>query len=275
MSAAAYLIRGQVMHHRLRPAKNQFVYPVFCLLANVARLEELNNRWFGVNRRGLVSLQTQDYGPRDGSDLQLWIRRVLQQYHLPSDGEIWLQTFPRVLGFVFNPVSFWYCHDAQGQLRAVLADVNNTFGDNHRYLLVAKSGKAIDEDTPLEARKLMHVSPFCEVKGHYQFRFRASEKTQFVGIDYFDDEGLLIKTAIGGYLHAFNAQSVRQAVFAQPFLTLGVFAKIHWQALKLWLKKVPFFRQPAAPAVNFSFQLPEASLKSPINVDCNSEERSS
>lgn len=274
MTAAAYLLRGQVMHSRLRPVSNRFVYPVFCVRLNLARLNHLRGRWFGVNCRRAVSVQTRDYGPRDGSDLLLWIRQILREHELPHDGEVWLQTFPRVLGFVFNPVSFWYCHDAAGDLRAVLAEVNNTFGDTHQYLLVAQAGSVINEHTPLLARKLMHVSPFCQVTGHYQFRLRDTGNTAFVGIDYFDEAGLLIKTAIGGHKQPLSDAAMLRALLAQPLLTLGVFGKIHWQALKLWCKKVPFYRQPVPPEPNLSFQTPLRVQASFVN-DRKSQERSS
>src|SRR5450830_1417047 len=155
----AYLIRGQVMHERLRPAQHRFVYPVFCLRLNLGRLSEAGNFWFGINRRRLMSLRTRDYGPRDGSDLEQWMRAQLRELGLPADGEIWLQTFPRLFGFVFNPVSFWYCHDSHGALRAVLAEVNNTFGESHRYLLADGEGKAITAETRLLCAKALHVSP--------------------------------------------------------------------------------------------------------------------
>eukprot|EP01037_Dinobryon_pediforme_P019287 gene19287-19681_t len=129
--AAAYLLRGQVMHERLRPVHHRFVYPVFCVRLNLARLAEAGNIWFGIDRRRLMSLRMRDYGPRDGSSLDAWMRLQLSQAGLPADGEIWLQTFPRVFGIVFNPVSFWYCHDSNGVLRAVLAEVNNTFGQTY------------------------------------------------------------------------------------------------------------------------------------------------
>ncbi|QLG87500.1 DUF1365 domain-containing protein [Chitinibacter bivalviorum] len=254
MNATGYVIRGQVMHARLRPAANRFVYPVFCIRINLARLAELDNAWFGVDRTRIVSIRTRDYGPRDGSNLQRWMRQLLAAQHITCDGEIWLQTFPRVLGFAFNPVSFWYCHDAGGNLIAVLAEVNNTFGETHRYLLQGQSGAAIDGNTQLIIKKLMHVSPFCEVQGHYQFRFRDTEQTSFVGIDYYDESGLLIKTAIGGYRQAWSLAAVRYAVMMQPFLTFGVVCRIHWQAAKLWWKKVPFFRKPAPPEQGLSFQ---------------------
>ncbi|WP_018152742.1 DUF1365 domain-containing protein [Leeia oryzae] len=252
MKPAAILIRGQVMHHRLRPAVNRFVYPVFCVRLNLDRLNELSSRWFGVNRWRPLSIRTADYGPRNATPLAGWMREVLTREGVVVDGEIWLQTFPRVLGFVFNPVSFWFCHDRQGGLKAVLAEVNNTFGEHHHYLLTAPGGERIHNDTVLLCRKLMHVSPFCPVEGRYAFRFRESADHSFVGIDYHDRNGLLIKTSIGGHKQPFAATSLRQAFMTQPLLTLGVVARIHWQALRLWLKKVPFFRKPAPPVLPFT-----------------------
>jgi len=245
VSAAGLLIRGQVMHERLRPVLHRFVYPVFYVRLNLARLDELNSAWFGINRRRLASIRTRDYGPRDGSDLQDWMRQILKQADITADGDIWLQTFPRLFGFVFNPVSFWYCHDQDGALRAVLAEVNNTFGESHRYLLDAR--QAMRDGQELVSEKNMHVSPFCQVQGHYRFRFRDSAQTAMVSLDYHDEQGLLIKTAVGGKVQHLTPQSIRRAVLKQPWLTIGIVAGIHWQALKLWRKGVRYFSKPAAP----------------------------
>jgi len=254
--AAAYLVRGQVMHERLRPVHHRFVYPVFCVRLNLSRLADANNAWFGVNRKRLMSVRTRDYGPRDGSDLDGWMRTQLAEAGLPADGEIWLQTFPRLFGFVFNPVSFWLCHDSGGALRAVLAEVNSTFGETHRYLLADGERKAITPDTRLVCAKAMHVSPFCEVRGAYHFHFRDTERSTLIGIDYNDeatdqagartpdDAGMLIHTTVGGRLHAMTADGALLALLTQPFMTFGIVAKIHWQAWKLWCKRVPFFRKP-------------------------------
>jgi len=246
--APAYLIRGQVMHERLRPVVHRFVYPVFYLRINVARLEDAGNRWFGIDRRRLMSLRTRDYGPRDGSSLDAWIRDHLRNAGLPADGEIWLQTFPRLFGVVFNPVSFWYCHDRSGALRAVLAEVNNTFGETQRYLLAAPDQGVISADTHLQCAKVMHVSPFCEVRGTYHFRFRDTATTAMVGIDYDDGQGVLMHTAVGGKVQALDRSSARKALLAQPFMSAGILLKIHWQAWKLWRKRVPFFSKPERAA---------------------------
>jgi DUF1365 family protein len=241
------LIRGQVIHERLRPAAHRFVYPVFYLRLNLDQLAQIRSKWFGINRRRLVSLQTRDYGPRDGRDLSAWMRTVLRDADLCADGEIWLQTFPRMFGYVFNPVSFWYCYDRSGALRAVLAEVNNTFGETHRYLIAAADGLVIHADTVLNCRKLLHVSPFCEVQGTYHFRFIDVADHAITRIDYSDDVGLLIKTIISGKTQAMTDGVLLKAVFAQPLLTFGVVFRIHWQAIKLWRKRVPFYSKPVAP----------------------------
>lgn len=252
MTAPALLIHAQVMHERLRPAHNRFVYPVFCLRLNLARLQEANSGWLGINRWRAVSIFAKDYGARDGSSLEQWMRLLLNENAIKADGEIWLQTFPRVFGFVFNPVSFWYCHDRDGGLRAILAEVNNTFGESHRYLLTAPQHERIDTNTTLECKKQMHVSPFCEVRGFYRFRFREAQNSMFIGLDYHDDNGLLLKTSIGGRSQALTSKALALAVFKYPFLTLGIVWRIHWQALKLWIKRVPFFSKPPAPHSTFS-----------------------
>lgn len=248
MTSPAYLMRGQVMHARLRPVKHRFVYPVFCVRINLARLADSNNMWFGVNRWRPMSLRTRDYGARDTSSPDTWMRAQLADAGLPNDGDIWLQTFPRLFGIVFNPVSFWYCHDNTGALRAVMAEVNNTFGETHRYLLAGEDGQPITAASTLVCNKVMHVSPFCEVRGTYRFRLRDTATSMFVGIDYDDGNGPLIHTAIGGKPEVLTALAACKALLSQPFMTIGIIVKIHWQAFKLWRMRVPFFRKPDRPS---------------------------
>lgn len=244
----ARLMHARVLHERLSPRRHRFVYPVFCLRLDVDQLHTLNRWWLRVNKPGLLSVRESDYGARDGSSLSAWIRRELQLAGLPDDGRIWLQTFPRMLGYAFNPVSFWFCHDAKGQLVALLAEVNNTFGQHHRYLLAVDGNLPIKESSLLRCRKAFHVSPFLTVKGHYTFRVREGKGTSFVAIDYYDDtEQRVLHTSIGGRLQAANRSAVLSAVARQPLMTVSVIARIHWQALKLWLARVPFFgAKPAA-----------------------------
>lgn len=247
---AAWLLVGRVMHERLRPRQHRFAYPVFYVRCNLARLASLDSAWFGVNRWRPLSLYTRDHGPCDGGDLDTWMRAQLVEAGLPADGEIWLQAFPRVFGYAFNPVSFWFCHDRDGVLRALLAEVRNTFGARHGYLLSASDGAAIDASTELVCRKVLHVSPFCQIEGHYRFRVRETQQASSVSIDYHDADGLLIRTAVGGRLRPLTRVAALGALARQPLLTFGVVARIHWQALRLLVKKVPFYGKHPAPGRN-------------------------
>jgi hypothetical protein len=247
-TANAWLIHARVLHERKLPRRNRFVYPVFCLRVNIQALPELNHWWMRINRSGLLSVHERDHGPRDGSALFPWICQKLEEAGLPTDGEIWLQTFPRLLGYVFNPVSFWFCHDRSGALVALLAEVNNTFGEHHSYLLAAPDRGHITESTPLQCLKTFHVSPFLKPVGHYEFRVREGQGTSFIAIDYFDQNNQkVLHTSIGGRLAPASRRAVLAAMARQPFMTFSVIARIHWQALKLWLARVPFFgaRAPA------------------------------
>jgi len=252
--AAQWLYRGMVIHRRLRPAEHRFRYRVFYLRFPLSRIGELRNRLFSLNRFNLFSFHFADHG--DGGDPQAWIRGLLAREGVSgADGEVVLQTFPRVLGYVFNPVSFWYCHAADGALRAIVAEVNNTFGERHCYLLEgADAGAGIRAGELLRATKVFHVSPFCAVEGNYRFRFVASSgqpgtaQRSVARIDYADPAGDLLHTSVSGTAGPFSAATLLRVALSHPMMTLGVIARIHWQALRLWLKHVPFHHKPAPPA---------------------------
>jgi hypothetical protein len=244
---AGQLIVGHVMHQRLRPVGRRFAYALYHVRVDLARLHELDSGLFGVDRWRPLSLRCRDYGPRDGSDLLAWVRAQLRACALPADGTVWLQTFPRVFGLAFNPVSFWYCHDAAGALRALLAEVNNTFGEHHCYLLAHADGRPIVAGVPLRCRKALHVSPFCRVEGHYEFRLQDAGPAASMAIDYWDREGLLLRTAIGGRRLPFTRANLWRALFTHPLLPLAVLGRIHWQALRLWLARLRWVPKPAPP----------------------------
>ena len=240
MSARPQLLVGNVMHKRLRPVTHAFVYPVFYVQLPLRDLESANRGIFSVDRSNLLTLRSSDHGPRDGSPLLPWIQSLLRQRGLPDDGEIVLQTFPRVLGMLFNPVSFWFCRNTAGDLIAVLAEVNNTFGGRHNYLLHNPDGSPLRDGQVLKADKAFHVSPFCDVVGGYRFRFHTERAKPLACIDYDDGEGDLLLTAISGRRIGWSATSLLTTFLKMPLLTAGVVWRIHWQALKLWLKGVPF-----------------------------------
>lgn len=251
MSARPRLLLGHVMHRRTRPAVNAFVYPVFYVQLPLNDLAAAQNRFFSFDRFNLLALHNKDHGPHDGSPLLPWIQHKLREHGLPADGEIVLQCFPRVLGYVFNPVSFWFCHDREGQLIAVLAEVSNTFGGRHSYLL-HHGGRPLPDGQELRAGKEFHVSPFCDVEGGYRFRFHLQRNCPVVRIDYDDAEGELLLTSISGRPQAWAEKALLIAFLRMPLLTAGVMLRIHWQAFKLWLKGVPFIgAQPPASSQPF------------------------
>jgi uncharacterized protein len=246
--SAAQILFGRVFHCRRRPVRHAFAYPVFFLRVPLSAMADAGRGIFSVDRWNLLSLMARDHGPRDGSPLEPWVRARLAEAGVRNaDGEIALQAFPRVLGYVFNPISIFYCHDTNGGLRAVLCEVSNTFGERHNYVLAHPERRAIGPRDWMRASKVFHVSPFCEVEGHYRFRFAGDAGRQFAQIDYHDRDGKLLVTAIEGEARPVDAASLARALFAYPLMTAGVVARIHWQALRLWLKRVPWFSKPEPP----------------------------
>lgn len=246
---------GQVHHARTRPSKHQFTYGTYFLMLPMRTREcaAAPLAW-QPNRSNALSFHDEDHGlgvkPEHGGALP-WLLELLQSQGIADQGgDIWLQTYPRVLGFSFKPVSFWYFFEATagGQLRAVVAEVNNTFGERHCYVLhCPRWGETVTAD------KVFHVSPFCEVAGHYVFCFartqQGSRTTLSARVDHHDSAGLLLHTHIAGALQPLDAHARRQALWTYPLMTLGVVWHIHRQAFTLWRKHVPFFRKPAPPAL--------------------------
>lgn len=268
--------RAVVMHKRQKPFTHAFVYRLFCMQLRVDRLDQVraisggSGGWlFGVDRSRAVSFKSADHGDRTGGDLMGWLHQTLDAVALKHPGgATWLQCFPRMFGYVFNPVSFWMMHDTDGNLRIILAEVNNTFGQRHQYVLQAPGGGVIGQADELVCHKVFHVSPFCEIKGHYRFRYQgqigaamqpaqttrgagASVMRQSMAIDFYDDassELALLRTAITVEPRPWTTRRLLGALVRMPWMTFGVMVRIHWHALKLWRKGAPFFRVPATPA---------------------------
>jgi DUF1365 family protein len=253
--AQALIGIGQVRHARLRPVPNRFAYPTAFLLLPMRQLRAQPSAEFARNRFGLIAFHDADHG--DGRrDSLAWLEDLLAREGIDdAGGEVWLQCYPRVLGHAFKPVSFWFCHRADGSIAAIVAEVNNTFGERHCYLLRHDAaGRPIAFGRELRAAKVFHVSPFCAVEGSYRFRFlrtpgRAGEPARVLArIDHDDADGPLLQTSVAGTLAPLTAAALRRVFWRMPWLMLGVVVRIHWQALGLWFKGVPFFRKPPSPA---------------------------
>jgi DUF1365 family protein len=257
---------GQVRHTRLAPVRNAFAYGNYFLMLPMRRLRTHGAGALACNRFAPLSFHDADHGdgrgPERGGALA-WLDSLLADEGIgtvaagnhtdaakgrfpdPADGEVWLHCYPRVLGHTFKPVSFWYCHRKDGSLRAIVVEVNNTFGERHCYLL-DQPQFGVEQ----RAAKVFHVSPFAPVEGGYRFRFMVTpgRDRTVARIDFDDANGPLIQTSVSGSLEPITPEAIRRALWRYPAMTLGVVLRIHWQALKLFVKKTPFFVKPVPPA---------------------------
>ncbi|AGY91381.1 hypothetical protein SPICUR_01810 [Spiribacter curvatus] len=249
---ALTLYSGQLVHERRIEPRYHFSYRVFSLLLDIDRLDEAarRHRLFSHNRFNLIGFRDSDHGPKDGSPLRPWIDARLAEAGIELDGgRVQILCYPRVLGYVFNPLTLWFCRHADGTLRAVLAEVRNTFGQWHGYLLHEK-GDALPERLRDSATKVFHVSPFLPRNGHYQFRIQAPDERYGATVNWHNvdhpETPALIAVQTGERRRGGDRGLLRAAVTV-PFMTLKVIAAIHWQALKIWLRGGRFHRKPAPP----------------------------
>ncbi|MGZ8256509.1 MAG: DUF1365 domain-containing protein [Gallionella sp.] len=244
---------GQVMHQRFSPRAHGFSYAHYFLRCSVDELAALRVPFFSLERFNLFSFYRRDYGARDGSDLAAWARALLLENGITAaDGAIYLHTLPRVLGYVFNPISFWFCHDQAGEVRAIVCEVNNTFGERHIYLLAHPDQSPILENQTLHCQKIFHVSPFMATEGNYRFTFKWQEYAVFCINHYAPDDTLLLATALSGKPQAYSSRALIKLFFRHLWLTLAVMLRIHWQAFALWRKGIKFFTKPAPPIQEIS-----------------------
>ena len=237
------LFFGKVMHGRLFPKRNSFTYGIYYLALPLSRRKAIP---IAYNRPAPLSFYERDHGECDGSDLEDWARGILADYGIKeTDGEITLICMPRVLGYVFNPVSFWLCRDADGHLRAVLCEVHNTFGECHTYICAHEDHRPITKEDTLTGKKVFHVSPLLKREGAYEFRFDVRDEKFGVWIDFYDAEGKKqLVTSLIGQFEPMNAQSLKKAFWTHPLVTFKAITLIHWQALKLLAKGIKYIRRP-------------------------------
>jgi len=242
MNSALYA--GIVAHARLRPKTHRLRYRVFSLLIDLDEAADLSRRlrYFGFNRRALYSLWDKDHG--DGGDMRQWIATQLAVAGITGATQVTMLCYPRILGYVFNPLTVYFCADAEG-LRAILYEVHNTFGERRTYVIPATPGASVVTQA---AAKEMYVSPFTPMSCFYRFRITPPGKKVVVAIDETDEAGLLLTASFAGDRRELSDAALLQALFAYPLMTLKVTAAIYWEALRLWLKGVPVFRHRVAPA---------------------------
>lgn len=248
----------RIMHRRPGPPRYRFTYRGFYLLLDIDAIDTAcaATPLLSRNRFNLLAFHDADHGSHDGSDLRAWIDGLLGEHGIDlAGGRIRLLTMPRVLGYGFNPISVFYCEHAGGGLRAIVAEVHNTFGEHHCYVL--HNGNAIlTWGGSYSKQKQFHVSPFFRRQGAYRFRFAAPTDHLAIGIRLYDDvagvSGLHIATALTGHCIEISTRNVLKLCARMPLMPLKVVAAIYWQAFKLWIRGARFHRKPKAKEPNVS-----------------------
>ncbi len=250
------LMRARITHVRYTPKPYALAHRLTYLHIPLSALTDLPRRFLARNGFGLFALNDKDYG-QGRTDLAHWVREALASEGVAvPHGEVTLVTLPRVLGFGFNPVSFWLCHDAAGALRVVLAEVNNTFGERHCYLCSKPDGSTISPDEEIVARKVFHVSPFMPVEGQYRFRFIEKPGRLSIRIDLHRDGRRTLSATICGELTDLTSNALFKSFLRHPFPTLQVVLLIHYHAARLYMAGHKLFSKPAAPDHLITSSLP-------------------
>jgi DUF1365 family protein len=240
------LFLGRVRHRRLGNPEHEFDYPVWFALVDLDEIQQLDRdlRFFSYNRLNLTGFDDRDHmGPEKRpvrKKLETWLRDRGVEYEL---GRVQLLTHLRILGHIFNPVSFYFIRDTEAQLRHAVAEVNNTFGETYCYLLDADGSRVRHEE-----EKVFHVSPFQPVDGRYRFHINEPGKRMTAHIDVLREGGRVFDTTLTVQRRELNSFSLLRTVARHPHMGLWTLALIHYQAARLWLKKAPFFSKPEAPA---------------------------
>ncbi len=247
---AAALYAGQVMHARLKPKPHRFSYRTYNLAIDLDRLGDADkaSRFFSVGRFNLLSFRESDHGKGETSGLADHARDLLAAAGLETPVErVTLLCYPRVLGFVFNPISVYFAHDREDRLVGMIYEVRNTFGDMHSYVCPVAEGEWSEAGLRQERAKLFHVSPFVGMTATYRFRIRPPADEVALRILECDERGPLLAATFHGRQRVISDRAVLAAFLSVPLLTLKVVAGIHIEAMKLWWKGVAFFGRPEPP----------------------------
>ena len=251
MTDLASLYVGETTHHRFEPRPHRFKYRLFQLLIDIDRpAQALRGHWaIRHGRFGLFSFTCRDHGPRDGLPLRPWVEDKLRAADVSASADhIRLLAFPRVLGFVFNPISIVFVHAADERLEAVIYEVNNTFGQTHAYVVPALGGPVERHD----ADKALYVSPFYRVEGGYRFRLTPPGETLDLAVQKQTDGRPNFLATLALRRKPLTDWTLAGLFLSMPFMTLGVVIAIHWEAAKLWIKGAPFGARPPGPKAGAS-----------------------
>ena len=250
----SYIYNGTVIHKRFKPKEHYFKYKVFSLLIDLSELDLLdkNLKLFSYNKLNIISFYNKDHGRRDGSSLKNWVIDNLKKNHIKTnDIQIKLLCYPRIFGYVFNPLSVFYVYDKNRELISILYEVKNTFGEQHTYLFRSKKGQNLIQHV---CKKKFHVSPFIEMNCKYFFRLlKPGEKISVIIDQYQVDEKILYASQDGQRVD-FNTKELIKSYLKHPLMTFKIISAIHFEAFKLWIKGIKFIKKKLKIKNNITFE---------------------
>lgn len=234
------ILRATVGHTRYIKARNTFSYKVFYARVRVTEEKVKYPFLFSVDRWNLLSLSTKMHAKKDGSSWYSWVEAELSKVGAPFDQtcQIYLISHPRLFGYAFNPISYWLIHNKDGDLYCVITEVRNTFKQYHNYILFNSDFRKILPSDIFKANKDLYVSPFNSLEGFYEFTFEHTERKFKSVINYYTEQGHVLNTYMGGSFNLMNNREILKTIVLYPLTTILVVVRIHWQAVKLWFKKV-------------------------------------
>ena len=251
MTSSIY--NGTVIHKRFRPKIHFFKYKVFSLLIDLSELENLEKKvsFFSYNRFNLISFFDKDHGDRDGSSLINWVKKNLRENKIDTEEtKIKILCYPRILGYVFNPLSVFYVYDKKDNLISILYEVKNTFGEQHTYVFKVENNNLLQHN----CSKKFHVSPFIEMNCDYFFRIlKPCEKISIIIDQYQLDEKILYASQDGKRVDFTSAELIK-SYFKHPLMTFKIISAIHFEAFKLWLKGIKFIKKKFKIRNNITFE---------------------
>ncbi len=247
------IYNGKVIHRRFKPKEHYFKYSVFSLLIDIDELKIIENKIkiFSYNKFNIISFFDKDHGPRDGTSVKEWVIKNLKDIGIENHKiQIKLLCYPRIFGYVFNPLSVFFIYDESLRLIAILYEVKNTFGEQHTYIFKTEDEKVIIND----CTKKFHVSPFIEMECHYYFRvLKPSDKISVI-IDQKDKDGKLLYASQDGKAAELNEKNLLTSYISHPLMTFKIIAAIHYEALKLWLKGIKIIKRKLKIKNNLSIE---------------------
>ena len=245
---------GQVIHKRFKPKLHFFKYKVFSLLIDLSEIDLISKKilFFSYNKFNLISFFDKDHGDRDGSNLKDWVIKQLEKQNINVENiKIKILCYPRILGYVFNPLSIFFVYDNNNTIIAILYEVKNTFGEQHTYIFKIKNKKGIIENN---CKKKFFVSPFMDLESKYYFKILYPNNKLSVVIDQRDNHGKLLFASQDGIRSDLSSKNLIFSYLKHPLMTFKIISAIHFEALRLWSKGIKLVKKKFKIKNNLTFE---------------------